>query len=369
MTLIPIVCYGLGMTFRVRLASKMRADKATYQNPQLPEGFKRLGGAVKPADAGQRFDAYLAAVFPFFSRSLWQKRIVEAKVLLNGARVRTSERLAAGDCILMYQPEEAEPVVDTNVSALFQEDGVLCAFKPAGLPMHEGGPFRKNTFARVVSERFGAEWSAVHRLDKETSGIVLCGASEDIRRKLTYQLRDGHIRKEYQAIVQGTPKDNAWFIDAPIGNLEESMIRIKNWVVEDGTGLHALTEFLVEERTDGYALIRAFPRTGRTNQIRIHAAYSGHPLVGDKLFHPDETVFLDYWDNGMSERIAVKTGHWRCCLHARALSFEHPLTGVFHRIESPLADDFSAVWARLKLGIEYASALAEQPTVKVESFQ
>src|SRR5690606_34289634 len=115
-----------------------------------------------------------------------------------------------------------------------------------------------------------------------------------VREELNRMWRAGEVKKEYLAIAQGTAIEDTWSVDGPIGDLVTSQIRIKKWVVPDGQS--ALTHFKVEERASEHTLLRAFPVTGRTNQIRIHAAYSGLVLLGDKLFHPDENVFLTYYE-------------------------------------------------------------------------
>jgi RluA family pseudouridine synthase len=270
-----------------------------------------------------RLDVYLSQRFPFFTRSEWQRRIERGELRVDHAVMRASSRLREESRLYMYHPEKVEPSFEGRISIVYCVGGVALVNKPPGMPMHEGGAFRFNTFARHVAELMGPEWSAVHRLDKETSGLVLCASTEALRRSLALQLREGRIKKEYRAVVHGQPTQSEWFVDAAIGDLEESQIRIKNWVVAQG-GQSALTEFSLLEIRKDRALIAAYPRTGRTNQIRIHAAYSGFPLVGDKLYHPDESVFIDYYENGPSERVHQAVGHWRCCLHAFALSFLHP---------------------------------------------
>ena len=271
-------------------------------------------------------------------------------MLINHRPVKSNYKLKLMDVLHFYHPEVDEPEVDTNIQVLWKSGGVMAVFKPGNLPMHENGAYRKNTFAHLLNQKEGTEWSAVHRLDRETSGIVLCGATHKVRQKLADDFEAKKIRKEYQLIVSGSPPEDTWTVDAPLGDLADSKIRIKRWVVEGG--LPSVTEFLVEERKEfesgARALLRAFPKTGRTNQIRIHAAYSGHWIVGDKLYHPDEGVFLDYWEaRGTTPYCVQKTGFHRCLLHAAALEFLHPETGVSCRVEAPLADDMIRFWGDL----------------------
>jgi 23S rRNA pseudouridine1911/1915/1917 synthase len=214
--------------------------------------------------------------------------------------------------------------------------------------MHENGKYRTTTFASLVTEKFGKEWSAVHRLDKETSGLVLCAANMKLRQKLAEDLAQRRVQKEYQCIVSGIPAESCFRIDAPIGDLEESEIRIKKWVMPGG--LEALTDFEVvktlpaTDEHDGFALLKAFPKTGRTNQIRIHAAYTGYPLIGDKLYHPDEGVFLQYFKEGNSDDVVAQAGFWRHALHASYLRFVHPHTDEMCDVRSELYGDLQVLW-------------------------
>ena len=126
----------------------------------------------------------------------------------------------------------------------------------------------------------------------------------------------------------------------------DSAIRIKKWVVPGG--LNALTEFIVLDSVGDSCLLEARPQTGRTNQIRIHAAHAGHALYGDKLYHPDEAVFLEYFERGQTANVTAQTGFARLCLHAKALTFTHPVHGREVRVEAPLPPDLAGFWAELK---------------------
>ncbi len=314
--------------------------------PSLPSGRRRLGPPVPVDFAGERLDGYLAKHFPFLSRSGWQARIEREELLVNGMRRKSASRLKEGDEITLFAPDRPEPPVDDRISIIWQGDGVLALFKPGNLPMHENGPYRKNTFTEIVWQRYGREWSAVHRLDRETSGIVLCAATSDLRGRLAADFANRVVKKQYLAIVRGVPEAQKWRCDGPIGDLEGSQIRIKKWVVPGG--LPAATGFDVLDIGRDSALLRATPVTGRTNQIRIHSAYTGHVLYGDKLFHPDESVFIEYFEQGQTDRVTKETGFPRLCLHAERLSFTHPANRKVIDLESPLPLDLADFWQTLK---------------------
>lgn len=271
----------------------------------------------------------------------------DGQVLINHRPAKANYKLKMSDVLHFYHPEVDEPEVDTRIRVLWESGAVMAVFKPGNLPMHENGAYRKNTFAHVLSSTLGPDWSAVHRLDRETSGIVLCGATPEVRQRLADDFEAKKIRKEYQLIVSGYPTSANWTVEAPLGDLLDSKIRIKKWVVEGG--LPARTDFTLEGTKNSIfgpmALLRAFPKTGRTNQIRIHAAYCGHWIIGDKLYHPNEEVFLSYWDARKTTPFCIEqTGFQRCLLHAATLEFAHPETGVPCRVESPMADDMFDFW-------------------------
>lgn len=310
--------------------------------------WRRLGPPVRPTEAGSRLDTYLAREFRFLSRSGWQKRIEDGCLHLNGEPSKAAVRVKEGDLLTMFAPVQVEPEVDRGIRVLWEQAGVAAVFKPGNLPMHENGPYRNNTFAAILTEVVGPEWAACHRLDRETSGIVLCGATAAIRAELAEDFGKRRVHKEYLAIARGQPSSHAWEVDGPIGDLVESQIRIKKWVVAGG--LPAQTFFETLAVGQEACLLRAKPVTGRTNQIRIHAAYSGHVLFGDKLYHPDEAVFLDYFEHRATTAFVVeKTGFPRCALHAAAMEFTHPDTGERVRVEVELPDDLKDLCRQVEL--------------------
>ena len=247
---------------------------------------------------------------------------------------------------MLHHPRRDEPEVDKGIYPLWKHGQVMAMYKPGNLPMHESGPYRKNTFSHILSEEFGKEWAAVHRLDRETSGIVLCGRTHEIRSALSAALADRNVGKEYLAFSKGDSIQDSFREIGPIGELRGSTIRIKKWVVPDG--LPSETFFEVLERKKGHVFMKALPKTGRTNQIRVHAAYNSLPLVGDKLYHPDADVFDEYFRNrGNTNRILQETGFHRLCLHAHKLKFIHPETGRFCEVVSQLPEDMKTFWDSL----------------------
>lgn len=315
------------------------------KNLAVSDDYRPLGGPVGEAQSGTRLDAYLSTHFPFYSRATWQRKINSGAVLVDGKCFKVSAKVQEGQRIKILHLQEKEPEVDRGIEPLWKKGSVMAVYKPGNLPMHENGPYRKNTFAHLLTTEFGDEWAAVHRLDKETSGIVLCGSTHDVREELARSLAQRSLGKEYIAIVKGQCTQDSWYCDGPIDDLKDSKIRIKKWVVAGGP--EAETDFICEERKEAFSLIRAFPKTGRTNQIRIHAAYSGYPLVGDITYHPDEEVFLEWFSSGKTDWVRKEAGFDRCLLHATAVTFEHPETREFCQIRCPMPEDMEGFWRSL----------------------
>ena len=316
--------------------------KSPVENQEHSKVYRPLGMAIPAEKVGVRIDAYLALHFKFLSRSGWQKKLRLGELHVDGKAVGVAYRLLEGQHLAMHQLPSAEPEVNRGIYPIWRNGAVMAVFKPAPLPMHENGPYRKNTFAELVRTELGPEWSAVHRLDRETSGIVLCGATPKVRQQLALSLAERTLYKEYLAIARGQSIEDHWIESSPLGDLVSSQIRIKRWVVPDGQS--AETHFQVLEQRANTCLLRVIPKTGRTNQIRIHAAYGGLPLVGDRLFHPNEQVFLEWFVHGLTENVIQQAGFSRCLLHAHALAFRHPEDGKMHEVRCDMPEDMQNYW-------------------------
>jgi 23S rRNA pseudouridine1911/1915/1917 synthase len=151
----------------------------------------------------KRLDKFLGRAFPFHSRTGWKELIERGEVLVNSKAKRGSYALGPGDEIFYFQPAEKEPEVNTTIHVVWEKDGVAVVCKPPNLPMHEGGAYKHNTFHRVLHENLGPEWFAIHRLDRETSGIVICANNKEARNALTAQMLAHGIKKTYYAIAMG----------------------------------------------------------------------------------------------------------------------------------------------------------------------
>jgi 23S rRNA pseudouridine1911/1915/1917 synthase len=308
--------------------------------------YRKLGKPITCDHAGHRLDRYLSENFLFHSRNQWQRHFAAKDIVVNTQPVKASYRLKVGDVVSYYSPSECEPAVDKTVRKIWENDGIIAVYKPSNLPMHEGGAYRKNTFSEVIQNEFGLGLAAVHRLDRETSGIVICAQNKALRNDLSVYFRERQISKKYLAIAIGVPIQDYWEVDAPIGLSKSTLFRTKQAVIE--AGLPSQTSFKVLEKTARFTLLEVSPRTGRTHQIRVHAAHVGLPLVGDKKYHPNENIFLEYADHGFTENVEKNCFSERLCLHATAISFIHPNSGQSYHIECPMPADMAKIWQDLK---------------------
>jgi 23S rRNA pseudouridine1911/1915/1917 synthase len=323
-----------------------RPTAAKHGDSLEHKDFRSLGKAIEGSFVGKRVDSYLASNYPFLTRAAWQKRLGKGQVRVGETTVHAAYKLKEGDVVTHFNPEENEPEVNSHIFPFWEEEGVMAVFKPSNLPMHEGGKYRKKTFCEFVKQEVGDDWAAVHRLDRDTSGLVLCANDTNIRNQLSKELRERTLEKTYLAIAQGVAKEDYWVEDGPLGMTGDTLWRDKRWVVPDG--LPSQTEFSVVERAGNYTLLKVKPKTGRTHQIRIHAAINDLPLVGDTRYNRDENVFLEYMDGGFTDWVLRQIEVPRLCLHATALSFLHPVTEKRCDVAIPMPDDMRFIWEWIK---------------------
>lgn len=296
-----------------------------------------ISSVVTPAFEGMRIDAYLAVRFTYHSRSQWQKEIRCGRILCDGIVVTSDHKKVRAGHLVHYRCEEFnEPAVNEVYSVLHEDDHIIAIDKPPDLPVHPAGIFFKNTLLSFLERDFKRPLYPIHRLDRETSGVILFGKSpEDASRVHRYF---ASVEKTYYAIVHGVPRSSRFTVDMPIGADTGSAIRKKR-AAYPGAEEPAVTEFSIEIDLGEHALVRARPATGRQHQIRVHALYAGHPIVGDKMYGKDESIYLNYVKSGHSSDFIKSLEFPRSALHAHAISFTHPATGDIMRVVSPIPMD------------------------------
>ncbi|HAH32096.1 MAG TPA: RNA pseudouridine synthase [Elusimicrobia bacterium] len=286
----------------------------------------------------KRLDAFISSRHEEFSREFSKKLIADGLALVNGEKYKPSYILKEGDQVEICLPERADTPFEFEKLVLFEDESLLAVAKPAGLCVHptdsnwertpQASLLREET---LVSLLFSArpELAAlprlglVHRLDRDTSGVMLVAKNETARMALSVQFRDRLAKKRYLAAVSGRPLKDTGIIDAPIGRAS-GFKKIKVWEY----GRDAITEYTVKEKAKKHTLLDISPHTGRTNQIRIHLSYIGHPVIGDKLYGGESAA--------------------RMLLHSAKITFSHPDTGKSKTISAPVPPEFKKAWAKVK---------------------
>ena len=285
-------------------------------------------------DAGKRLDAYLAENIAGWSRSRLQRLIENEDVLVNDKAVKPSYKLHENDEIevdLIEVPVARFEPENIPLDIVFEDEFLAVINKPAGMVVHPGAGVQSGTLANAIAFHFAESFAEqnsddpdnirigiVHRLDKDTSGLIVIAKTDEIHEALSEQFRSREVYKSYVALVHGSPDQNTGKIEAPIGRNKHNRLRMK--VATHGRS--ALSLWKVRTRYAKFTLLDVEIKTGRTHQIRVHMGYINHPVVGDEIYNEgrDNTVA----DTNTRNAIASMP---RFFLHAEKLSFTHPKTG------------------------------------------
>jgi 23S rRNA pseudouridine1911/1915/1917 synthase len=309
--------------------------------------------SVAASDAGKRVDLFLAGQGLDFSRSQIKKWVEDAGVTVNGHPVKAGYRLKTGERVAV-SPRDAIPLLlepePIPLAIVFEDPDLLVIDKPAGLVVHPAPGHYSGTLVQALLHHGQALSTAggafrpgiVHRLDKDTSGLLIVAKNDSCHRALTKQFQSGLVFKEYQALAWGTPSQRQGAIDRPIGR---HPIDRKKMAVTEVRGRRALTEWLVlEEYPPGIVRLRLRIKTGRTHQIRVHLASLGLPILGDPLYGRNRKEFKGL-DPALASGLASLS---RQMLHAGHLAFIHPRTQCRLEFTSPWPPDMSQLVDLLK---------------------
>ncbi len=312
---------------------------------------------VQDPEVRMRLDRYLAERFAYRSRTQWADMIDAGRIRVNGSVCRPSRRIAFGDRI-EYQPLRLpEPEVTADIRTIHEDGHILVVNKPPNLPVHPSGRYFRNTMLSILLTSRGETLDEpgiriVHRLDRETSGLLIFGKSREGTARLSAQFEERRTVKEYLVLTHGVPEVDRFRIDAALGPHPDSRVRKAVGVVPREHGLRAITDFTVVGRGAGHALLMARPRTGRLHQIRVHCRHAGFPVVGDKLYGLDEAYFLKLAaGEPFTEEDRAALILDRQALHAWRLTIEHPGTGAQVSFDAPLPGDISGACTRLGVPI------------------
>lgn len=293
-------------------------------------------------DAGARLDSFLARSIENTSRSAAQQLIDDGRVTLRGKAVKSSYKVAENDEFSVELPETVEDAgleaQDIPLDVIYEDSDLIVVNKPKGLVVHPAPGHADGTLVNALMYHCGDSLSGVggelrpgivHRIDMETSGLLIAAKNDFAHRHLSDQLKDRSLSRVYETIVRGNIKDESGTIDAPIGRHPTDR---KRMAVTQRNSRNAVTHYEVIARYEGYTHLRCRLETGRTHQIRVHLAHIGHPVLGDMVY-------------GMKK---PELGLDSQCLHARRIKFIHPRTGEHIELESSLPEYFTAVLEKLK---------------------
>ena len=291
-------------------------------------------------ESGDRVDALLARSVEGFSRSAVQRLLDTGCVLLDGKPVKKNYKCTSGDEFTVLLPE-AEPteIVAQNIplDIVYEDEDVIVVNKPRGMVVHPAPGHADGTLVNALMHHCGDSLSGiggekrpgiVHRIDKDTSGLLIVAKNDFAHQKLAAQLSDRSLSRIYEAVVKGRLREDCGTVNAPIGR---HPVDRKRMAVTEKNSRNAVTHWELIARYNGYTHVRCKLETGRTHQIRVHMASIGHPLLGDSTYGAPSP------EKGLEGQ----------CLHARALKFIHPRTGEMIQLESELPQYFKEVLKKL----------------------
>ena len=284
-----------------------------------------------------RLDLYLSKRFSYLSRSAWQREIALGKVFINGEAVfNLKKRVHAGSKIQYMPGFVKEPEIDGSFTIIYEDDYYIAINKTGNLPVHPSGIFFHNTLVSILEDQYNRKFFPIHRLDRETSGAILLGKNNAAASAVQSVFEN--VSKTYTAITRGKIEEKEFHVDVPLGQARNSLIRKKREAYE-GVPEQSLTRFKVLSANSNFSLVQAVPVTGRTHQIRAHLQYAGYPVLGDKIYGPDEKLYLRYVKEGDSDELALDAGFPRCALHSSSIEFYHAYLDSVIKIDAPLLPD------------------------------
>lgn len=292
----------------------------------------------------KRIDTWLAGKLTWLSRTYIQKLINNNLVLVNGSPVKTNYKLKIGNevCVTIPEAQKLDIVPeDIELDIMYEDDSILIVNKPKGMVVHPAAGNYSGTLVNALMSYCGENLSdingiirpgIVHRLDKDTSGILVIAKNNEAHRELSRSLKTHSIKRVYVALVKGIIKENTGRINLPIGR---HPVNRKKMSVNTKNGREAITYFRVLERFNRATYVELTLKTGRTHQIRVHMSYIGHPVIGDEVYGGKDKDY-GYVIKGQA-------------LHAKLLGFNHPVTGEYMEFEAELPQDFKELLDKLRV--------------------
>jgi RluA family pseudouridine synthase len=313
-----------------------------------------LSCTVDPYRGGWKLREFLAHRFRYHPAAIWDQRIAAGAVRVNGVCAGPSTLVGSGDRI-EYVLVHAEPAVDFRCEIPHDDDDCLAVSKSGNLPVHAGGRYIANTLIAHLRASYGNGLCLAHRLDRETSGIVLLAKHKGAAIHFEREFHAGRAEKKYLAVMRGT-FSSEFVVEAPIGRIPKEELAPRWGIVPAPIGKPARTLFRALATGEAQApalkdaahsaaigripvtLAQVLPESGRTNQIRIHAAHAGHPILGDKVYGVPRELAQSFFREGETPQLLAAAGAFRHLLHASSLSIAHPKQGKIELFAPPPPD-------------------------------
>jgi len=303
---------------------------------------------ISSREAGARLGDFLVGRFSYLDRDAWMEEIARARVLVNGQPISVDALLQSGDCLEYLPRDVPEPRVNDAYEVLFEDEALLVVNKPGNLPCHPGGRYFHHTlWARIRSRSFGDGPFFVHRIDRETSGIVVTAKNSRDASVLGREMASGQVRKRYVTLVEGRFPQGIVTAEGWLDQDRASAIRKKMRFMPlasasgaSAKGKYCRTRFDIIRRGSLLSLVSAIPGTGRRHQIRATLLALGYPVVGDKIYGTDETFFVRFIEDRLTESDWVRLRLDRQALHAAEIAFRHPRSGRLLCFEAPVPEAF-----------------------------
>ncbi len=291
-----------------------------------------------PGDTGERLDVFLTLRFKR-SRTVIRRSLAGDVIDSAGRPIKWSHRLRQGEIVRVATIERPEPDVEVSYRLLYRDDWIVVVDKGAGAPVHPTRSYRTRTLlTRLRKDLADDGINPAHRLDRETSGVLIFGRRARAIKELMRAFRERRVEKRYLAVVRGSVGFDRLRVAEPLGRDGDYPIdcRMK---VDRQNGSPAVTDLEVLDRRVDRSLVAANPRSGRQHQIRVHLAFLGHPILGDKLYQQDGQPYLAMVHGKLDADALDRLGHTRQALHAQAIEFDHPENGQRMHLTAPLPAD------------------------------
>ncbi|MEN8136414.1 MAG: RluA family pseudouridine synthase [Thermodesulfobacteriota bacterium] len=322
---------------------------------------------ITARENGQRLLDLLTKRFTYHDIELWRQKVEAGQVLLNGETVMTDQLVISGDNLTYHAVNHQEPAVPTEIEIILETPKLLLVGKPAGTPVSRTGLIVYNTFVNILRRQYNQDIHLLHRLDRETSGLLLCARSKKSCGLYQKELSKIITGKYYLAVITGRLNQPVVAIEQPLATRDDSPVRCRMWPAENGKSCRTIFHKIA--RTDNYSLVLAELFSGRKHQIRAHLAHLGQPLVGDKIYSHGGKYYLKRIGGELTEEDYLKLGARNHTLHAWAVRLKLPDQPESMYYSQLFSDDMQKSLAYFPNWEKKAKTLLQSLTTTADSFK